>query len=99
MKARASRIRLIPTWQPMIEEIFGKRESRRIMAGIKHHYQSYLQDAPPVRSRALRRFCYLIIITPPEVIDAGTGKLVNNVEVRFLNSWESVSGDITISVQ
>lgn len=54
MKARTGRIPLIATWQPMIEEMFGKRESRRIVAGIKHHFQTYLKDAPAVRSRALR---------------------------------------------
>ncbi|MEJ2756905.1 MAG: L-2-amino-thiazoline-4-carboxylic acid hydrolase [Anaerolineales bacterium] len=54
MKARAIRIPLLQAWQPKIEELFGKRESRRIVAGINHHYQTYLKEAPPVRSRALR---------------------------------------------
>ncbi len=53
MKARAIRAPIMQVWQPKIEELFGRQESRRIVAGINRHYQTYLKDAPPVRSRAL----------------------------------------------
>ena len=54
MKAQSIPTSYMQVWQPRIEEQFGKKESRRIVAGIHHHYQKYLKDAPPVRSRALR---------------------------------------------